>query len=181
MTTIGTCLHLLRGSVCLHGIVDWAKELTLTILLLGTVYYDLRFRIVPNPLIAVSIIVGLVLRAAQGVGSLIHTVLLTLMIGWPFYLGFRRGWMGGGDVKLVAAASLLAGEEKTGAFFLAGTAAGGLASLLSIVSRKRRERLVGRSWTRESAERPLPMVPYAAAYSLGILVFRIMELIAGKG
>ena len=53
--------------------MDSVKELTLTALLLGTIYYDLRFRIVPNPLVAVSLIVGLVFGAVEGFGSLLHT------------------------------------------------------------------------------------------------------------
>ena len=180
MTAIGICLQLLPESLCFHVMMDSVKELTLTALLLGTIYYDLRFRIVPNPLVAVSLIVGLVFGAVEGFGSLLHTLLISLMVSWPVYQGFRRGWMGGGDVKLVAAASLLAGEGKAAAFFFAGTAAGGLVSLLSLVSR-RQERLLGKSSAERSPDRPFVMVPYAAAYSLGILVLRIMEIVSGKG
>lgn len=164
-----------------QDVLRLAQELTFTVLLLGAIYYDLRFRIVPNSLIIVSFVVGLVCRSVEGVGSLVSTLVLTLAIAWPFYQGYKRGWMGGGDVKLAAAASLLAGETRAAAFFLAGAAAGGLASLATIASRNWRERLAIPPWQNRSAAEPAAMVPYAAAYSLGLLVLQIVLLIGGKG
>jgi len=181
MKAIGISLTLQPVSMYVQLMMGLAKELVLGALLLGTVYYDLRLRVVPNPLIAVSLIAGLVLRFCEGIGSLIRTMLLALMLSWPFYQGYRRGWRGGGDVKLVAATSLLAGEGKAIAFFLAGVMAGGLVSLFGILQKKKGDRLADRSGTKKPADRSVVMVPYAAAYSLGVLVFRIVGLVVSKG
>ena len=83
-------------------------------------------------------------------------------------------------MKLIAAVSLLSGSEKAAAWFLAGTAAGGLVSLLALLFQrgKKGKRKLEISKTADSAA---VTVPYAAAYSLGILVFEILNAVAGSG
>ena len=140
----------------------------LTILSTGAVFCDLRYRIVPNFLIGLALIVGLVLAGVEGLEVLIKTILLSLVVSYPLYYGFERGWMGGGDVKLVIATSIVAGEELAMTYFLCGTFGGGIVSLTSLV--------LSRARTSEQKEQII-MVPYAAAYSLGVLLVQMITII----
>ena len=162
-----------------QDVLRLAQELTFTVLLLGAIYYDLRFRIVPNSLIIVSFVVGLVCRSVEGVGSLVSTLVLTLAIAWPFYQGYKRGWMGRRCKAGCCSQPLPVKQGQPPSSWQA--AAGGLASLATIASRNWRERLAIPPWQNRSAAEPAAMVPYAAAYSLGLLVLQIVLLIGGKG
>ena len=180
MRAIGLYMQLGLQSVQLQQAAALADKLTVTVLLLGTIYYDFRFRLVPNQLIVGALAVGLFLRGSEGVTSLVHSLFWTIALSWPFFEGYRRRRVGGGDVKLIAAVSLLSGSEKAAAWFLAGTAAGGLVSLLALLFQrgKKGKRKLEISKTADSAA---VTVPYAAAYSLGILVFEILNAVAGSG
>lgn len=150
------------------------RQLVLTMLLAGAVFYDLRYRIVPNFLIAIAGGVGVVLAAVEGIDVCFKTILLALLTSYPFYYGYERGWMGGGDVKLVAATSLVVGERLARTYFLAGTMGGGIVSLISLLL----SRAEPRADDGEGGGQPV-VVPYAAIYAVSGLLVQI--LLIGRG
>jgi Flp pilus assembly protein protease CpaA len=150
------------------------RQFVLTMLLAGAMFYDLRYRIVPNFLIALAGGVGVVLAAMEGIDVCLKTILLALLTCYPFYYGYEKGWMGGGDVKLVAAISLLVGEELAGTYFLAGTMGGGFMSLVCLLL-SRTEHSVDDG---EGGGKPV-VVPYAAIYAASGLLIQILLFAGG--
>ena len=73
--------------------------------LLSAALHDIAFRTVPNWIPALLLVIGGLVRGLDG------TLVPGLAVGSVFFLGavfcWRRGWLGGGDVKLLAAAALL--------------------------------------------------------------------------
>ena len=104
-------------------------NMTLAIwLVLGTcaiaVATDLRFRRIPNALTAALAIAALGLHAASGLaafGIALATLVAVLCIG---LVAFSFGWLGGGDVKLLAAGAAALGFPDA-VPFLVYTAIGG--------------------------------------------------------
>lgn len=104
--------------------------------------FDLRYRRIPNWLIATGLIAGLAcsflppdgLLAGRGAGSegglsrALLGVLTGFVVMFPFY--FLRA-MGAGDVKLVAMAGAFLGPLQTGGMILLTFLAGGVLSLLA--------------------------------------------------
>lgn len=93
------------------GLLLWAAPLAL-MLLLATVI-DVRVRRVPNWLTGVGCLVALSAGAwAGGLTGFLSAgqgLLLAFAIGLPFWL---LGWMGAGDVKLVAAVGAFVGPDR---------------------------------------------------------------------
>lgn len=98
------------------------------VLLLAATATDIAFRRVPNMVSAMLMVSGLVLRA--GAGSLLSGLVAALAVFAMAALCWRRGWIGGGDVKLLAAATLSLPPLLTPAFLLAVALAGGVLALL---------------------------------------------------
>lgn len=97
--------------------------------------HDIAARTVPNRLAAAVAAVGVVAQALQG----------TLVIALPTALGvfvlaallWRRGWMGGGDVKLLGAAALLVPPWGVPAMIVGTALSGGVLALPYLVARHR--------------------------------------------
>jgi len=128
---------------------------------------DLR---IPNRLTAAMAMTGPVALVLFGPGlSALPAALLTgavvLGLGWAM---FERGWLGGGDAKLAAAASIWLGPQATLAFVLATALFGALlATMLLVFSRWDTARaLVGGRW-RARLESDAISVPYAVAMAPG--------------
>ncbi len=149
------------------------------VLLLGAVASDVALRLVPNWVPALLAAAGLALRAVSGtlVGGLIAaaSVFALALVCW------RRRWMGGGDVKLLAAATLtvppLAAAGLLAAVALAGGALAALYRLLGAVLPPVRvqpgragvgglARILRRERRRIARRGP---VPYAAAIAAGTI------------
>jgi prepilin peptidase CpaA len=80
---------------------------------------------------------------------------------------FSRGLIGGGDVKLLAVATLWAGPASTPALLIATAVIGGLLALFVLCSARLH---VAISWARSAAANSLP-VPYGAAIAAaGVIV-----------
>lgn len=148
-----------------HGL-EFVRTTVMLVLLIGSIYYDLRFRIIPNWLTAPGLALGLVMQASKGVGILFQTAWLVALLTYPFIIGFQKGWVGGGDVKLVAAVALLSGLDLAVPIFLAGTVMAGVFSMCCLVGALPKDQGKGLSekvW-----------VPYGALYALGALIFKGM-------
>ncbi len=114
-----------------------ALDVVLAAFLCASVYTDLRWRKVPNALIAAAALLGTALRAAagglpglaDGAAGLLAGVLLLLI---PFAV---RG-VGAGDVKVLAVVGLLKGAHFAAWTFLTGAVAGGVMAAVTLLARR---------------------------------------------
>ena len=96
--------------------------------------HDLMARTVPNGLAAVLAVIAIASRAVTGglgVGLLIGAVVFCLAA-----LCWRRGWMGGGDVKLLAATAILVPPALVFSFLTAVALSGGVLALSYLLARR---------------------------------------------
>jgi prepilin peptidase CpaA len=96
-------------------------------ILLYAAFHDIVARTVPNGVCALLALVGLVARTVAGdwlfgIGSAAIVFVICLL----FWL---RGWMGGGDVKLIGAAALVVPAGSVFSFVLATTIAGAVLAM----------------------------------------------------
>lgn len=96
--------------------------------LLGAVLNDVAFRTVPNWMPAVLLALGVGIRLLDGglAPGLLACVLILLGAGFCWH----RGWMGGGDVKLLAACGILVPPGLSGVMLLNVALAGGALALV---------------------------------------------------
>jgi prepilin peptidase CpaA len=90
---------------------------------------DLRQRRIPNWVAAAVGLLGGVALAATAPGALWQHALVALLMLVAGIAIWSRGWLGGGDVKLLAALSLWAGPDHVASLLLATTLAGGFLAL----------------------------------------------------
>lgn len=96
---------------------------------------DARRRIIPDKLVLVMIAAGIALRLSSTGGSLWLSSLGAAAIFVILGVIAHCGAIGGGDVKLISATSLLVSVDHLGAFLLDITVAGGVLSALYLVAR----------------------------------------------
>lgn len=97
--------------------------------LAAAAWRDLAVRRIPNAAAAGLALTGLALRALEGIGPLGASLAAAALLFALLFLGFARGILGGGDVKLATAAAL--GLPPAGVWMLvvATALAGGVLSL----------------------------------------------------
>jgi prepilin peptidase CpaA len=87
-------------TIASHGVIAFAAAT-----MLFAALHDVAFRTVPNCVSAALLAAGLCVQVMD------NTILSGLTAGSLVFLGavfcWRRGWLGGGDVKLLAAAAVL--------------------------------------------------------------------------
>lgn len=134
---------------------------------------DLTTMTIPN-WISGALVVGF-FPAALAMGLDVTTVaihlgvgLAALVVGMGF---FALGWLGGGDAKLMAAASLWLGLSGAGMFVLWTGVAGGLFCLALLSARTHLAPFVGGApnWVAQLME-PKGDVPYGVAIAAGALL-----------
>jgi len=107
-----------------------------SILLLAVVaLQDVATRTVSNRLVIVLAIAGASLRSLDG--SLPAGLLAAAVIFAIATACWHRGWMGGGDVKLLGAAALLVPPGSTPALIMDVCLSGGVLSLVFLAARRR--------------------------------------------
>ena len=115
---------------------DWPSLLTsaltlisVTVLLVAALH-DLVARTVPNWMALALALLGLAQRAVAGSipGGLIAGLIVFILAA----LCWRRGWLGGGDVKLLGAASMVVPPSNVPAFICAVALAGGILALMYV-------------------------------------------------
>jgi prepilin peptidase CpaA len=113
------------GSVCL---------LVGALCLLVAAAHDVIARTAPNWTAAVLAVSGLTLRLLHG------QLLAGLAVGLVVFLAaafcWRRGWMGGGDVKLLAAAAIFVPPAESFTFITVVAVTGGLLALIYLAARR---------------------------------------------
>jgi prepilin peptidase CpaA len=104
--------------------------------------YDLRSRRVPNVLVGVAAVAGLIAQSrAGGVSSIASggaAAAVAIALLFPFW---KRGGLGGGDVKLAGAVALWVGLRSLPTFALGTALAGGVTALTCLLLSKRAVRL----------------------------------------
>jgi prepilin peptidase CpaA len=102
-------------------------------LVLGASLHDVVGRTIPNGLVLALAIGGIATQAVNGhaLGSIVAggSVFLLAALCW------RRGWMGGGDVKLLGAAAAAVPPNLVPLFIGAVAISGGLLALLYLAAR----------------------------------------------
>lgn len=105
-----------------------------TLCLLAAAVHDVIARTAPNWAASVLALSGVTLRALHG------QLLTGLCVGAVVFLiaafCWRRGWMGGGDVKLLAAAAILVPPAQAFTFITVVAVAGGLLAVGYIAARR---------------------------------------------
>jgi prepilin peptidase CpaA len=105
-----------------------------TIILLLAGVHDLAFRTVPNWMSVVLLLPGILLRLMSG------TLMLGLLAGVLVFLAgafcWRRGWLGGGDVKLLAATAVLVPPSLVVNLLLDVALAGGVLAMIYLAMAK---------------------------------------------
>jgi len=134
---------------------------------------DLRMRIIPDSVpVAVLLLFGV--KAMLGDAP-----------AWPWHLAagggafviclglFARGWMGGGDAKLIPAMAVWAGPDRLAMFLLAMTLAGGLLALFMLI-RRRLSAAGGDAAAEPAGDDAAREIPYALAIAAGgaVLLWR---------
>ena len=130
---------------------------------------------IPNK-VSLALLAGFVLlapfsgMAMADIGAHVLVGFLTLVIGFVL---FARGWLGGGDVKILAAAGLWLGPDQIGLFLLLVAAFGGALSLLCLYVRGTPlpPMLAGQRWLL-NLQVGTAAVPYGVAIGLaGLAVY----------
>lgn len=101
--------------------------------LLAAAWRDLAVRRIPNAMAAGVALAGVSLRALDGAGALGTTLAAATLLFVVLFLGFARGILGGGDVKLATAAALGLSPAGVWTLVLATALAGGVLSLVYLV------------------------------------------------
>jgi prepilin peptidase CpaA len=100
-------------------------------LLLVACLYDWALRIVPNAVPSAIAVSGLALRALSG--DLVESLLAAGVIFLLAVCCWRRGWLGGADVKLLGAGALLGAPGMACGFVLATCLGGGVLALVYLL------------------------------------------------
>lgn len=99
-------------------------------LMLAAAFEDLRRLIIPNALtLAVCLLWPLYITAAPNLFDVLGALCCALIVFLVGALGFSRGYLGGGDVKLLAAATLWAGPGGIVVLLLLTGVLGGLLAI----------------------------------------------------
>jgi prepilin peptidase CpaA len=96
--------------------------------------HDLAARTVPNRLALLVAILGLLARAIQG--NLVIGVAAAAAVFALAALCWSRGWMGGGDVKLLGASALAVPPVLVPTLVIVMAIAGGILSLFYLTARR---------------------------------------------
>lgn len=154
--------------------------------LLGTaVWFDLRFRRIPNALTVAGLVVALLLRSVSGGGSLADGFAGAGLAVVLALLPFAFGLLGGGDVKLLGAVGGFMGAKHLFGALLAIAIVGGVLALvealrrravLGVVSRSvaavKHLMLFGRFGVGLTLESPEAItIPYGVAIAVGSLAW----------
>jgi prepilin peptidase CpaA len=153
-----------------------------SVIILAASLNDIATRTIPNGLAAALAITGIAMGAIDG--YLIGSVLAAGGVFVVAAFCWRRGWMGGGDVKLLGAAALGMPSSSVLTFVLAVAVAGGVLSLFYMIARHliscsaspRPNGLFARAVRVERWRiRRAGPLPYACAIAVGVLFVNVVQ------
>jgi len=158
------------------------------VLVLGSVYSDLRWRKIPNCLTLPAIVLGLILNFLDNSWTGLIFSFLGFSVGLAlFFLPFALGGMGAGDVKFLSAIGAFLGAKAVFNVFLYACLAGGVIALYFIVTQKRVKQTIKNlllffkyilffRWLEIGAElfkNPVGHIPYGLAVGMGTIGYLI--------
>lgn len=133
-----------------------------SVLFLIASYHDIRHRSIPNALpLAVTGAAALKWAAIGQLEPALWAVGVAAIVLVVTALCFRQGWIGGGDVKLMAAAVLFLGAPATVQFLLLMAVIGGIMAVVLLVLRRR--------------VAPRPTIPYGVAIAAAAIVMMALD------
>jgi prepilin peptidase CpaA len=150
---------------------------------LSSVYYDVRWRRIPNAITLPLIVLGPLVACFGGWPHFFSSLgtLAVLLLGGV--LLHRTGWLGGGDIKLAIGIGVMLGYPSAVTFLLATGVAGGFIALGVTIARRRVAVLgaqlrsavssiaVGASAIAPLATAPADeRIPYALAIAAGLII-----------
>lgn len=148
--------------------------LSFAFLMLAAAFTDITRFTIPNWIPGVMIAVWVVATPFLNLGWMdaglsVATFAGFLAVGLALW---APGWLGGGDVKLIAAAALWFGWPDALMFLLCATAAGGVLALVLIVLRRFTPALpVDADWIGKTALAQGAPAPYAVAIASGAMIW----------
>jgi prepilin peptidase CpaA len=127
--------------------MDVVLNLTLFAIIIVAAVFDIKERRIPNWVILLGLIAGLVLGSLQGSTQLILSVagFFAGIVG--LLLPFAFGWMGAGDVKLFAVVGALLGYTKLPRIFFYACLVAGVMALLALALGYVRQMSIKQFWT----------------------------------
>lgn len=174
------------------GIWGSVMRATLLLVLAIAVWFDLRERRIPNPLVLMGLVIGLASSALTGglpaLGDSLGGTLLGVVLFLPFFV---LGAIGAGDAKLFGVVGSFVGHEALWAVWLYSLICGGVIGVLSVLAVRSFPRFLenmkmlayamfygvaksGLSVTDE-AFGTSAKVPYAAAIALGVIIWMVRQ------
>ena len=149
---------------------------------------DVRTRRVPNWLTALLAIAGLIMNAAHGVVPGLLSLCVMLAVFLIGALAFSQGWIGGGDVKLAAAAAGAFNYPDCVPFLVYTILGGGVIALVYSVLRGRlKQTLTGvatlafpflHGGAGKATPTSMTSMPYALAIGLGAALVLLSQTVA---
>ncbi len=166
--------------------IQWAVWAFVLAVLFLAAFTDLKDRIIPDELVGIVALCGLVLCLAGRPGPVWLSLLTAAAVFLALAVLCRYGMVGGGDVKLIAALALLARPDRVGELLIEIALAGGVLSCVYLgASFMRRGAPKTQGVTEFNAESSAPLptwievesariasrkqVPYALAILGGVL------------
>lgn len=106
--------------------------------LAAAAFRDVAVRRIPNALVVAIAVLGVSRQAAAGMAMLALSFIVASVVLLAAVMLWRRGVLGGGDVKLLAATAVLVPPAAVPHLLLATAIAGGLLAVSHLVLRRRR-------------------------------------------
>lgn len=94
--------------------------------------HDIAFRLIPNWCVLTVAVLGLALRMGEGFGAVAVGIAIVVALFAFLTFLFHLGAMGGGDVKLMSAATLLFSAREVPFLLVAISLAGGLLAVAKV-------------------------------------------------
>ncbi len=140
---------------------------------------DLRARRIPNAIPIALALISIAFVAAHGPLAVLVALAMGLATLVAGTFAFARGWLGGGDVKLLAAVAISLAPADALAFFIYTSIAGGVLAIVTAIAAGRlvstlraasalARPLIYTGVASVTPERPLKL-PYALAIAAGAL------------
>lgn len=101
------------------------------LLLLAAALNDVALRTIPNGASVALVLTGAALRLQDG--GIVAGLLLAAAVFGVAVLCWQRGWMGGGDVKLLAATALVVPPLQVGSLLMLTALSGGVLAVLYLI------------------------------------------------
>jgi prepilin peptidase CpaA len=155
--------------------MDVVLNLALFALISLAAYFDIKERRIPNWLILFGFIGGVLLAALQGSTHLVVSVASFFVGIVALLIPFAFGWMGAGDVKLLAAISALLGYSRLPRVLFYSSLVAGSIALLALASGYARQLSFRNFWTDckfmfltvpTGLPKSIPLESNASAYSV---------------